>query len=51
MLNLQFLMPANGALDWPSAGNEVHQDHDDRNDQQDVNKRAYRVAGDHAEQP
>jgi hypothetical protein len=38
-------------LDWPATGDEVDQYHDDRNDQQDVNKRTYGVASDHAEQP
>jgi hypothetical protein len=39
-------------LDYrPATGDEVDQNHDDRDDQQDVNEPAYCVTGYHAEQP
>lgn len=38
-------------LQWPSPGNDVHEDHDDSNNQQDVDKGSHRVAGDKAQQP
>jgi hypothetical protein len=38
-------------LDAPATGNEVDEYHDDRNDEQNVDKTAYGVAAHHAKQP
>jgi len=46
-----FVFFAGRPLNRSAAGDEVDQDHDDRNDQQDVNESAHRVTGYETEQP
>lgn len=46
-----FMRPIRESLHGSATGNEIHQNHDDSHDQEDMNKCSQRISGDQPKQP